>query len=691
MTTRVRAIRALLCALILLPALLVPAAPAHAATFTVNDNRDLPDAVAGGVCDVDVSTGGFQCTLRAAIQLANASAGPHAITLPADTYTLTQTGADDTALDGDLDILQNITIVGGGAAITIVQASTTDADAGIDRVFDVRPGGSLTMSGVTIRNGLGTGSASPGGINNAGTLVLDGVVVSGNKGPAAGGIVSFVSPGTTTLTIRNSTISGNTSTSSVGVPAGALFLQNTNATITNSTISGNLNAGTSGTGGIVTNPGVTLSANNVTVANNGRAGPNPGGLLVSSGSATLRNSLFANNVGPACGTAGGSITSGGFNLVFPNGGSTAANCNFAAGTNDVIGQDPMLGLLARNGAQTLTHRLLPGSPAVDRANNVAAPGSGGNACEAADQRGVPRPLDGNADGTRRCDVGAYELGTETAGDVAGDDRSDAGVWIPSSGFWFAIPTGGGSAISDQFGGPTDIPVPADYDGDGRVDFAIFFASTGRWFAVLSGGGVVNEVVGAAGQIPVPADYDGDGKADLATYNPNNGGFFALRSDRTGVIQQVLGAGGDVPVPADYDGDGRADPAVFIKAQGRWFAVLSTGGILNTRLGANGQIPVPADYDGDARADVATYNPANGTFFAALSDGGTLSQAVGAGNDFPIPADYDLDGRADLGVYNRTNGVFFAVLTGGGVFNIQVGNGGHIPLQKRPGPANTYPY
>ena len=691
MTTRLRAIRALLCALLLLPALLVPAAPAHATNFAVNDTRDLPDAVPGGDCDVDVVAGGFQCTLRAAIQLANASAGPHTITLPAGTYTLTRTGADDTALNGDLDILTNTTIVGAGAAITIVQASTTDADAGIDRVFDVRTGGSLTMSGVTIRNGLGSGGASPGGIQNAGTLVLDRVVVSGNKGPAAGGIVSFVGAGTAGLTIRNSTISGNTSTSSIGVPAGAMFLQNTNAILTNVTISGNLVAGTSGTGGIVLNPNTTLSANNVTIANNGRAGLTPGGLLVSGGSATLRNSLLAGNTGPACGTSGGSLTSAGFNLVFPNGGSNVANCNFAAGTNDVIGQDPLLGPLARNGAPTLTHRLLPGSAAIDRANNLAAPGSGGNACEARDQRGIPRPLDGNADGTRRCEIGAYELGQETVGNVAGDERSDAGIWNPANGLHFAIPTGGGSAISDQFGGAADIPVSADYDGDTRTDFAVFLTAQSRWFAVLSGGGLLNQVLGSSGQQPVPADYDGDGRTDLATYNPANGNFFALKSDGSGSISQVLGIGGDVPVPADYDGDGRADPAIFIKAQGRWFAVLSAGGVLNTKLGANGQIPVPADYDGDGRADLATYNPANGGFFIALSDGGTVTQAVGSGNDFPIPADFDLDGRADLGIYNRTNGVFFALLSAGGVFNVQVGAGGHIPLQKRPGPVNTYPY
>jgi YD repeat-containing protein len=53
--------------------------------------------------------------------------------------------------------------------------------------------------------------------------------------------------------------------------------------------------------------------------------------------------------------------------------------------------------------------LLFGSPAID-AGNPATPGSGGNACDASDQRNFARPADGNGDGSARCDIGAYEVG-----------------------------------------------------------------------------------------------------------------------------------------------------------------------------------------------------------------------------------------------------------------------------------------
>ena len=58
--------------------LMLAASPAHAATtFSVNSTSDTPDAfpTSGNQCDTDVFTGGDQCTLRAAIQQANATPG----------------------------------------------------------------------------------------------------------------------------------------------------------------------------------------------------------------------------------------------------------------------------------------------------------------------------------------------------------------------------------------------------------------------------------------------------------------------------------------------------------------------------------------------------------------------------------------------------------------------------------------
>src|SRR4051794_3163596 len=67
-------------------------------------------------------------SLREAVLAANASPGvPDTINLPAGTYTLTRTGADeDSAATGDLDLWDDVTIRGAGAATTVVDGNLTD-------------------------------------------------------------------------------------------------------------------------------------------------------------------------------------------------------------------------------------------------------------------------------------------------------------------------------------------------------------------------------------------------------------------------------------------------------------------------------------------------------------------------------------------------------------------------------------
>jgi len=111
---------------------------------------------------------------------------------------------------------------------------------------------------------------------------------------------------------------------------------------------------------------------------------------------------------------------------------------------DLIGVDPLLGPLADNGGPTLTHALRPGSPALDAACDGYAiteyvipwdevvfvlgagsgPGIGEEFPVETDQRGMPRPIDGDGDGEERCDIGAFEAAPDISlpgvvGDSAG--------------------------------------------------------------------------------------------------------------------------------------------------------------------------------------------------------------------------------------------------------------------------------
>lgn len=148
--------------------------------ITVDSTADAPDANVGdGIC----ADSQGRCTLRAAIQEANAHAGEDTVDLsqindPNNPIILTINGTDETwqttgstttpfeavdtpdASKGDLDITDSIRIVGAGSSKTIIEwsaASRTDGDPSTgDRVFQAQAlTGNITVyiSGLTIMNG----------------------------------------------------------------------------------------------------------------------------------------------------------------------------------------------------------------------------------------------------------------------------------------------------------------------------------------------------------------------------------------------------------------------------------------------------------------------------------------------------------------------------------------------------------
>lgn len=66
-----------------------------------------------------------------------------------------------------------------------------------------------------------------------------------------------------------------------------------------------------------------------------------------------------------------------------------------------------MGPIADNGGLTWTHLPLAGSPAIDNGNAQCYDTGGSLLSE--DQRGLPRPVDGDANDSIRCDIGAVEV------------------------------------------------------------------------------------------------------------------------------------------------------------------------------------------------------------------------------------------------------------------------------------------
>ena len=387
---------------------------AHAATFTVDTTADAPDANPGdGVCD----DGAGNCTLRAAIDEANALAGADTIALPVGTYTLT---------DGQLQISDDLTISGAGQATSFVDGGL------VARVFFISSV-TVDISGVTIQNGA-IGNADGGGIINLrGSMTLTDVTVSSNSASSGGGITNVQGSMTLTnvtvssntaansggggilnvhgvMTLTNVTVSDNSDTTFAGAGTGGGGITNVGAMeLTNVTVSGNSTIGFGG--GIVNGSslaiGGVMTLTNVTVSGN-TARVDGGGIFNGNGAVTLYNSIIANSTPDNC--AGSSaITSGGHNL------EGADSCGFTA-PGDLTNTDPLLGPLQDNGGTTETHALLPGSPAIDAIPVADCTDPLGNPITT-DQRGVDRPQ-----GTA-CDIGAYEFEPPVGGLVVDLDEA----------------------------------------------------------------------------------------------------------------------------------------------------------------------------------------------------------------------------------------------------------------------------
>ncbi len=155
----------------------------------IEDAGSLAGGVLGdGVVDLNDVIPGSQTTLRAAILDANSAGAPARIYLPPNpgNYVLTRTGVGtDTAAINDLDITGDVTIVGAGAGLSIIDAG---GQTGLgDRVFDITTG-SLWASGITVTGGWAAGGGGGGlRVLNGGELILTDSAVIGNTAVNDGG------------------------------------------------------------------------------------------------------------------------------------------------------------------------------------------------------------------------------------------------------------------------------------------------------------------------------------------------------------------------------------------------------------------------------------------------------------------------------------------------------------------------
>jgi hypothetical protein len=425
-------------------------------------------------------------SLCVAVIYANNDPGDNEIRLAAGTYALTIQGKNEQAAQtGNLNILDagSLKVVGSGTEATIIDASglypspsSAELRGGI---LDIQ-GGEFQIEGTTLRGAFGTrGSAiynsgnatmiASAIVDNTSSIFGDGAIsnqaqgqmaiirsqISGNDGFLGAGVANYgemtigectisdnmvVPPGTGggagvvnsgQMTIRSSTISGNGSSDPSRSVAGGGILNSGELLLVESTVSGN--EGVNGGGGI-RNDGQLISRHSTITGNRGTGG----GILLSPGStATLEHTIVAGNfAGSEPSTTpsdiqGSGVLTASYSLI----GDPATAGGLVNGVNGNIVGDGLGGVLdintvldttlADNGGPTLTHKLVPGSPAINAGNPAFVPPP------EFDQRGegFPRVIRG------RVDIGAYENSAPSTPvngviivDIFEDIIDDDGLW-----------------------------------------------------------------------------------------------------------------------------------------------------------------------------------------------------------------------------------------------------------------------
>lgn len=365
-----------------------------ASVFVVNSTGDSHDLHPGdGICD---SNGTGQCTLRAAIEEANAHAGDDQINFKIPTT--------DPGFIGDIgnlpawvinpasalpDLSTNIEIVGPGGNRIEISGNHSF------RILNVTTAQTVTLSGIEIDGGV---AQLGGGVQNAAnaTLNITGCVVCCSTANSGG---SVCNTGAGTVNILNSAIYGSEAQNN-GSGGGIYNAGSGSVTITNSTVAENFLVGNGDGSGIANGSTGTVNIFNSTVSRNAAdisaSPPTAQVFNAGAGHINVKSSIIATRSDiPFHGLdVSGAFASLGYNLV----GIKDTSTGFTQPTDHTgtlnAPLDPGLDVvLSTYGGPTLTVPLLPGSIAINHGNPNSPP---------RDQRGYTR--------NGAPDIGAFELG-----------------------------------------------------------------------------------------------------------------------------------------------------------------------------------------------------------------------------------------------------------------------------------------
>ena len=301
--------------------------------------------------------------------------------------TISGPGSENLALDANATY--RVIHVAFGKVVTISDLTITNGYAGsqpdLDGAGIYNDHATLSIGNCTINNNFA--ARNGGGVHNTGaaTMTLNSCVINGNvTGNDGGGICNDGTGGAAIMEIINSTVSNNSAYHGAGICNDGRLKGVTLLQITNTTLSNNSAGDDAGAILNIADTKGTASISNCTIS--GNSAQTYGGGISNAAGLTIANTTFSGNSASFGGSIaignpvtvsildtvlnagkmggniyndGGTVISLGYNVSSDDGGG------YFNGPGDQINTNPLLGPLQDNGGPTLTHALLPGSPAID--------------------------------------------------------------------------------------------------------------------------------------------------------------------------------------------------------------------------------------------------------------------------------------------------------------------------------------
>jgi hypothetical protein len=408
--------------------------------------------------DFSCAGGDVQCLIDA-ITTSNQNQEANTIRLAAGTYALTTSTMPGSFNGSGLPVIVgDVAITGVTADATIIERANYRTLGNLNpfRIFTVAVSGRLSLDRVTVRGGSTGNVGIAGGILSQGSLTIRNSTIAENYSATIGAIQAASG----TVIIRDSLVTANAAGlngdivalgATIGVPGATGIVS---AEITRTTLSDNeMQEGSA----IDVTARATATITDVTIVDNFTGN---GGGIVAFGSVTVLNSTIANTSG--IGNTFGITGIVGSNVLVTNSTITSNKGGIAGQVrlqNSIVAGNRQLGDCG-SGTTSLGHNLianplgrcallpsdLTGDAGVGSFVNVARPGGGyvpllasspaidaadPTACPTVDQRRLARPIDGNADGIRACDIGAAEF-YPVVNDLLGLDAVSARYTAPPS-------------------------------------------------------------------------------------------------------------------------------------------------------------------------------------------------------------------------------------------------------------------